>query len=216
VTLKTERQQLAEQNEMSLDFVNWFFDEKKESCGNAWFIMAAAMWEGWKGRANREAQPVALVDRRPAASGSICWQNGGKDLPHGTELFTAPPAPAAPDALEKMRSIVADPRALPRRKEWISGQQYSYVLLENVEAMVDEACRAAMLAQPVSGGYKLPDGWIACSEQMPEIEDEYYLTFSASPVGGEISVDFFFDGYFADQNITHWMPLPAAPEGGNG
>ncbi len=47
--------------------------------------------------ANREAQPVALVDRRPAASGGICWQNGGKDLPHGTELFTAPPAPAVPD-----------------------------------------------------------------------------------------------------------------------
>ncbi|WP_337045509.1 hypothetical protein [Serratia bockelmannii] len=47
--------------------------------------------------AYREAQPVALVDRRPAASGSICWQNGGKDLPHGTELFTAPPAPAIPD-----------------------------------------------------------------------------------------------------------------------
>ncbi|MEX7639649.1 hypothetical protein [Serratia marcescens] len=45
--------------------------------------------------ANREAQPVALVDRRKAASGSICWQNGGKDLPHGTELFTAPPADAA-------------------------------------------------------------------------------------------------------------------------
>ncbi|MGP2988329.1 hypothetical protein ACTVLM_14485 [Serratia marcescens] len=48
MTLTTERQQFAEQNEMSMEFVNWFFDEKKESCGNAWFIMAAAMWEGWK------------------------------------------------------------------------------------------------------------------------------------------------------------------------
>lgn len=48
----------------------------------------------WSMLANLEAQPVALVDRRPAASGSICWQNGGKDLAHGTELFTAPPAPA--------------------------------------------------------------------------------------------------------------------------
>lgn len=95
--------------------------------------------------ANREAQPVALVDRRPAASGSICWQNGGKDLAHGTELFTAPPAPAVPEVLENLLAIVRSPRALPRRKEWVSGQQYSYVLLENVEAMVDEACRAAML-----------------------------------------------------------------------
>ncbi|HEJ7164168.1 TPA: hypothetical protein U2J57_004578 [Serratia marcescens] len=49
--------------------------------------------------ANREAQPVALVDRRPAASGGICWQHGGKDLPHGTELFTAPPAPANAQAV---------------------------------------------------------------------------------------------------------------------
>ncbi|WP_427193203.1 hypothetical protein [Serratia marcescens] len=50
--------------------------------------------------ANREAQPVALVDRRPAASGGICWQHGGKDLPHGTELFTLPPAIAKAVAWE--------------------------------------------------------------------------------------------------------------------
>ncbi|CUZ08782.1 Uncharacterised protein [Serratia marcescens] len=49
--------------------------------------------------ANREAQPVALVDRRPAARGGICWQHGSKDLPHGTELFTAPPAPANAQAV---------------------------------------------------------------------------------------------------------------------
>lgn len=59
---------------------------------------------------------------------------------------TPQPAPVVPEALEHLRSIVADPRLLPRRKEWISGQQYSYVLLEEVEAIVDDACRAAMLA----------------------------------------------------------------------
>lgn len=53
--------------------------------------------------------------------------------------------PVVPAVLERLRAIVSDPRALPRRKEWVSGQQYSYVLLENVEAMVDEACHAAML-----------------------------------------------------------------------
>ncbi|EMK0353114.1 hypothetical protein V8J08_005453, partial [Citrobacter amalonaticus] len=60
---------------------------------------------------------------------------------HGSPVrivYAAPPAPVSvPVALNRLRSIVADPRALPRRKEWISGQQYSYVLLENVEAMVD-------------------------------------------------------------------------------
>ncbi|EFG1059259.1 hypothetical protein [Escherichia coli] len=68
-------------------------------------------------------------------------QWGGRVVP----LYTAPPAPIVPAVLERLRTIVADPRALPRRKEWVSGQQYSYVLLENVEVMVDEACRAAML-----------------------------------------------------------------------
>lgn len=58
----------------------------------------------------------------------------------------AHPALVVPDALERLRSIVADTKRLPRRKEWIGGQQYSYVLLEEVEAIVDEACRAAMLA----------------------------------------------------------------------
>ncbi|VVJ65244.1 Protein of uncharacterised function (DUF551) [Klebsiella pneumoniae] len=57
-------------------------------------------------------------------------------------VYAAQPAPVG---LENLRSIVADPRLLPRRKEWIGGQQYSYVLLEEVEAIVDEACRSAML-----------------------------------------------------------------------
>lgn len=45
------RYEIAEQNGMSLEFADWFFDNKKDSCGNTWFVMMAAMWEGWKGRA---------------------------------------------------------------------------------------------------------------------------------------------------------------------
>lgn len=45
------RYEIAEQNGMSLEFADWFFDNKKDGCGNAWFVMMAAMWEGWKGRA---------------------------------------------------------------------------------------------------------------------------------------------------------------------
>ncbi len=98
-----------------------------------------------------EAREVAL----PVAScivedGEMCIDGFGEyvghSLPDGRhELYAAPPMPTLQAALERLRTIVADPRALPRRKEWVSGQQYSYVLLENVEAMVDEACRTAML-----------------------------------------------------------------------
>ncbi|HED2110181.1 TPA: hypothetical protein R4X72_003709 [Klebsiella pneumoniae] len=48
--MKNEVEQIALQNDMSIEFVTWFFNEKKAGCGNVWFMMMAAMWEGWKGR----------------------------------------------------------------------------------------------------------------------------------------------------------------------
>lgn len=50
-----------------------------------------------------------------------------------------------------LRDKVSDPRVLPRRKEFIGGQQYSYVLLENVTAMVDEACAEAGISLKIEG-----------------------------------------------------------------
>lgn len=108
--------------------------------------------------ASLEAEPVAYVDPFAFHNFSVyragetdnkrmgrewMWANPDAGL---IPVYTTSPVPVSvPDVLKRLRSIVADPRALPRRKEWISGQQYSYVLLENVEAMVDDACRAAML-----------------------------------------------------------------------
>ncbi|WP_368541001.1 hypothetical protein [Enterobacter soli] len=45
------RYEIAEQNGMSREFADWFFDNKKAGCGNVWFMIMAAMWEGWHGRA---------------------------------------------------------------------------------------------------------------------------------------------------------------------
>ncbi len=75
--------------------------------------------------ANREAQPVALVDRRPAASGSICWQNGGKDLPHGTELFTTPPAYAQPAGYFVRHRSVWDKEIMWKPWTECSGEDYA-------------------------------------------------------------------------------------------
>lgn len=56
------RYEIAEQNGMSREFVDWFFDNKKNGCGNVWFMMMAAMWEGWKGRAATLKEGQILSD----------------------------------------------------------------------------------------------------------------------------------------------------------
>ncbi|WP_373629749.1 hypothetical protein AAHU27_07185 [Klebsiella variicola subsp. variicola] len=48
--MKNEVEQIAQQNDMSIEFVTWFFNEKKSACGEHWFLMLGAMWEGWKSR----------------------------------------------------------------------------------------------------------------------------------------------------------------------
>ncbi|HGT2588360.1 TPA: hypothetical protein ACMX8F_004958 [Klebsiella pneumoniae] len=98
-----------------------------------------------------ESEPVATLDvqsRRPDGNKfALVFSSAAHKLPDDVYFLYryAQPAPVVPVGLEHLRSIVADPRLLPRRKEWIGGQQYSYVLLEEVEAIVDEACRSAML-----------------------------------------------------------------------
>lgn len=55
----SERERLAKENGMTVEFVDWFFDTKKEGCGNVWFMMMAAMWEGWKEQESRCAALAA-------------------------------------------------------------------------------------------------------------------------------------------------------------
>ena len=98
------------------------------------------------------------------------------------------------------------------------------------------ACRAAMLhgADPVSQTYKLnklsgnspvtPDGWISCSERMPN--DKQYVWCWGKPYGWTECDT--FEGYYdwsrnkwwavtddgeePASKVTHWMPLPEPPQ----
>ena len=128
---------------------------------------------------------------------------------HGSPVrvvYTALPAPVVPEEMtpqQASRSYGGEVRGY--REGW-------------------NACRAAMLqgSQPVSNRDELPDGWIKCSERMPEDEQEV-LTINGM---GHRFVSFFdehsglfFDrldvaGAFCTEHIlvTHWMPLPAAPQ----
>lgn len=98
------------------------------------------------------------------------------------------------------------------------------------------ACRAAMLhgAKPVSQTYKLnelsgnspvtPDGWISCSERMPN-DKQYVWCWGKSYGWTECDT---FEGYYdwsrnkwwavtddveePASKVTHWMPLPKPPQ----
>ena len=179
--------------------------------------------------ASLEAEPIGFRCRRNDNLGD--WSYVYHREPDDFErkhlviegIYAAPPAPDVPAVLERLRSIVADPRALPRRKEWVSGQQYSYVLLENVEAMVDEACRAAM--RKAGNSPVTPDGWISCSDRMPEKGQNVLISvnFDSSLVEPLICSARYTGSTFrrGDATIkpgngieqaTHWMPLPEPPQ----
>ncbi|HEJ8089490.1 TPA: DUF551 domain-containing protein [Serratia liquefaciens] len=123
-----------------------------------------------------------------------------------------PPAPAvSSELLEAMDEVIRisdrDHAAWNRAKE----------------AIVD--CRAVMLDQPVSQGCKLnspeiPDGWISCEDRMPEDGDvvlvvqEGGIVYCAEVEGGVLYPDEFPRVPTQGKEITHWMPLPAAPTQG--
>lgn len=91
------------------------------------------------------------------------------------------------------------------------------------------ACRAAMLhgAEPVSQSYKLnelsgnspvtPDGWISCSERMPNEEDVLvYCSDTKEQMvwfhkGKGLFQFFYMNGVEGVCEPSHWMPLPAPP-----
>lgn len=136
-----------------------------------------------------------------------------KRLPLGTKFYTAPPAPVAlPSGYSDFEEI------------WSSS---THPLTQDDEMKdfawdIWNACRAAILqrAEPVQG-------WIPCSDRMPTKNHRVliFINFNSDTVPpsihdaqftgstfrrGNATVNVFplEDGY----GVTHWMPLPAAPQ----
>ncbi|MDU4613133.1 MULTISPECIES: DUF551 domain-containing protein [Enterobacter] len=92
-----------------------------------------------------------------------------------------------------------------------------------------DAMCAAMLQGADGNSPVIPDGWVACSERMPDDDDFVYI-WPRPDFGVELHVGQYCechpkgDGWYAqvyEQNygiewcpitVTHWMPLPAAPQ----
>ncbi|HFR4428765.1 TPA: DUF551 domain-containing protein [Klebsiella pneumoniae] len=78
--MKNEVEQIAQQNDMSIEFVTWFFNEKKANCGNVWFMMMAAMWEGWN------ACRAAMLAAAPQSPGGDHATAPGKWIPVSEQM----------------------------------------------------------------------------------------------------------------------------------
>ncbi|EAB5927280.1 DUF551 domain-containing protein [Salmonella enterica subsp. enterica serovar Newport] len=129
-------------------------------------------------------------------------------------LYAAPPAPVVP---EEAYSDDCPDLYASQPEAWAAGWN---------------ACRTALLqgAEPVSHTYKLnelsgnspvtQDGWISCSERMPDNDESKPIAiFTGKCLGQGMFVATYDDDGFFDYwegmeiiGVTHWMPLPAPPQ----
>ena len=164
--------------------------------------------------ASLEAEPVAwahrLINKRNGVvhpwvygSAEACPSEGDIFNIEVMPLYTAPPAP------------VSVPAAMEIDDDFDSAFEHGKAVGWNAyrAAMLQSFGNSEQLNSPV-----IPDGWVACSEQMPEenAEQEVLACFK----GGDISTLYYFEGRWDDaygivpirQDVTHWMPLPSAPQ----
>ncbi|QLW92526.1 DUF551 domain-containing protein [Klebsiella oxytoca] len=110
------------------------------------------------------------------------------------------------------------PYSMPSNLREFIDQEIGILFSDDDAQGVWIACRrAAMLAaapQPQNAPQNIPEiitGWISVSERMPEYGD-YLVTdgrdFDVQLFDGEQ----FIPGFVWEDKITHWMPLPAAPQ----
>ncbi|CZV09876.1 hypothetical protein AWS32_21095 [Enterobacter hormaechei subsp. xiangfangensis] len=157
-----------------------------------------------------EAEPVAYIFKHPA--GRLFWSltdESNKGQSDVMPVYTAQPAPVfVPDELTR--------------------EEYDAVMddddFDDTFRGGWKAHRAAMLkgAEHVSNRDELPDGWVACSERMPE-DEQQVITHN---IFGYRHISFFDEhsGHFFDHLdgrpidcvehvlVSHWMTLPAAPQ----
>nr|DAI82835.1 MAG TPA: Protein of unknown function (DUF551) [Caudoviricetes sp.] len=184
--------------------------------------------------ASIESEPVAFRSKLkpPSAIGSEHWDYKDHRQPDAFELescvierlFTEPPAPiSVPDEEQcKPHPVMAVKgelgfldhfdRIISERDEDIDIGQLGSSNYEALMLAALDAFRAAMLQGADGNSPAIPGGWVACSERMPETMVSVLVTgtwFHHAVA--------FWDGLSwcdidFEQPVTHWMPLPAAPQ----
>ncbi|MEN4503475.1 DUF551 domain-containing protein [Enterobacter hormaechei subsp. xiangfangensis] len=186
-----------------------------------------AAWLAWNRRADmlQGAEPVTTANKLPAEAvyGYFAFNDH-----HGEEFFKKREDAIAfcKEAIEEYRHENAEEGCAPdevRRTCWgIIMQEGTDIEVDN-EGHIDYALTPELdVNSPV-----IPDGWVACSERMPDINTEIFYfckddglrdcgIVSSSNFSGRGDAQLYVhaEGYDLrlGVDITHWMPLPAAPQ----
>ncbi|HFT8886071.1 TPA: DUF551 domain-containing protein [Escherichia coli] len=188
--------------------------------------------------ASLEAEPVAYIFKHPA--GKLFWaltDESNKEQADVIPVYAAAPASVVPDnASEPLAYAYKELTPEIMRNHLAVFERYgiapndSTTTIQALRIALDGIERsAAMLhgAEPVSQTYKLnelsgnspvtPDGWISCSDRMPNEEDVlvYCSDTKEQMVGfhkGKGLFQFFYmNGVDGVCEPSHWMPLPEPP-----
>ncbi|PAN73856.1 DUF551 domain-containing protein [Enterobacter cloacae] len=97
-------------------------------------------------------------------------------------------------------------------EQWLS-QQTGTIDVECGCVMTEVFFHWLRVAYEAGNSPATPDGWVACSERMPDADGNYWGWWSESKRQGPVwFIKSELQAQFQSSEITHWMPLPAAPQ----
>ena len=157
---------------------------------------------------------------------------GAENAETPTTMQTAPALDSSPKIAESPTGInqgksepVTTANKLPF-EQWLS-QQTGTIDVECGCVMTEVFFHWLRVAYEAGNSPVIPDGWVACSERMPDIGTEIFyfckddglrdcgIVSSSNFSGrGDAQLNVHAEGYDLrlGVDITHWMPLPAAPQ----
>lgn len=131
-------------------------------------------------------------------------------------LYTAPPAPVSVPAAMEMDDDFDSAFEHGKAVGW---NAYRAAMLQDADGNAPAHFRSRPVQSslsPAQGGNSpvIPEGWVACSELMPE-QFKAILAFNEYGEVWSGAYDRYWNFYCDNllvEHVTHWMPLPAAPQ----
>ncbi|ELU3464248.1 DUF551 domain-containing protein [Escherichia coli] len=183
--------------------------------------------------ASLEADPVAYIFKHPA--GKLFWaltDESNKEQADVIPVYAAAPASVVPDNAseplayaykELTPEIMCNQAAESNRgNEWTGNPDIDNAIImldriDTAESCDDERIEAvkAVLRRLAGNSPVTPDGWISCSERMPDKLIPVMVMYEDGEMWSAMwNGNRWDDGteYPDPHSVTHWREMPAAPQ----